>query len=98
MASRNPPPSNLKASYQSPTGLQKFSHSIASPSAREPTSKAAYLGDLRLKTNTMQDEINHFLTTKMEEDKTVSAAATTNGKPRDVQEEEDYGEQKVDQD
>ena len=44
----------------------------------------------------LQDEVNGFLTTKMEEDKALAGSAGT--KVDDRAEEENYGEEKVEDD
>lgn len=44
----------------------------------------------------LQDEVNSFLTTKMEEDKALTGSEGT--KVDDKAEEENYGEEKVEED
>lgn len=99
-------PPVLKASYTSPASSQTFAHPITAPpppknvvpSAESTKLKSAYLAELRLSTKKMQEEINVFLTRKMEEDK---AAAATNGKAEgekeEEREEERYGEEDVEE-
>jgi len=71
MTSSDPPINALTASYTSPHA----SHASTSPlpslaSANESTSaKTAYITDLREKTSQLQDDVNAYLTQRMEEDK-----------------------------
>lgn len=112
-----PPPTpsgssaELKATYKSPTGDNKFSHDLATGTALDQVSelndqaqfskaKTVYLSELRSSVKKMQGEINVFLTAKMEEDKKNAA---TNGAPmiskgKDEVEEEKYGEEDVEED
>jgi hypothetical protein len=82
----------LQATYTSPTGAETFSHPIASPIPPAPPSttftdpaytksKTAYLAELRASTKKLQEDINVFLTEKMEEDRARTAAgqASVNG-------------------
>lgn len=89
---------HLTAVYTSPTTTNTFSSplSTASTSASSPQEKSQYLGDLREKVSQMQDDINAFLTQKMDEDK----AATEGGvSAKDEEREEQmYGEEVVDED
>lgn len=55
-----------------------------------------YLSALRKSVVELQDEVNGFLTTKMEEDKALAASAGM--KADDKVEEENYGEEKVEDD
>ena len=84
----------LKAEYKSPNGSRIFESSLspisASPSTKD---KTAYLSALRSSVATLQEEVNGFLTAKMEEDK---ALVSTNGvKVDEKEEEENYGEEVI---
>jgi hypothetical protein len=103
----------LSATYTnsstSPVTTHQFSYPISAPippiTSISVKDKTAYLSDLRTSTKQLQDELNIFLTQKMEEDK---LHAVTNGhdsqekkagtKNADEVEEENYGEEKVEDD
>jgi len=93
---------NLQARYRSPNAEKIFCHDFG-VSEEEPTKqlstakKVAYLATLRLSVAKLQEDINTFLTQKMDEDKATAVAGfvgTGKGKVRidDEQEEENYGE------
>ncbi|KAF2219161.1 Gon7 family-domain-containing protein [Elsinoe ampelina] len=90
----------LKATYVSPTGDQSFTHSLSSidQANRSTSDKTAYLSDLRSKTSKLQDEINVFLTGKMEEDKAAHSDSGRKSKVDEDKEEEMYGEEDPEQD
>lgn len=90
--------SELKADYSSPTTTRTFALSLpsASASTRSTKEKTSYLSVLRKSVVQLQDDINGFLTTKMEEDKALAAEAGT--KTDDKKEEEKYGEEGVEED
>ncbi|PNS21003.1 hypothetical protein CAC42_3340 [Sphaceloma murrayae] len=90
----------LKAAYRSPadqkildTPLGSIADANASTQAR-----AAYLSDLRSKTSKLQDDINAFLTQKMDEDKAGQVASGLSGKVDEDKEEEMYGEEDPEKD
>ena len=89
---------HIAVEYTSPTSTQTFS----SPLSATPTSqssvqeKSQYLADLRANVSQMQDDINSFLTKKMDEDK---AAQEGQSSAKDEEREEQmYGEENVDED
>ncbi|MCJ1388463.1 hypothetical protein MMC18_001310 [Xylographa bjoerkii] len=85
---------SLKADYASPTGTHQFEHSLkALPVQFSTVEKTAYLSALRSSVTHLQEEVNSFLTAKMEEDKAVAAPST--GAMDDKKEEENYGEEVV---
>ena len=88
----------LRADYISPTSTKAFVHPLPSASASTVSvkEKTAYLSGLRKSVVQLQDDINAFLTTKMEEDKALSSSVSTKGD--DKKEEENYGEEGVDED
>lgn len=82
-----PPPPTLSATYNSPTTSQTFTHPL--PSTKE---KTAYLSALRKSVTQLQEDVNTFLTSKMEEDKALAGE-----KMDEKAEEENYGEEKVEE-
>lgn len=96
-------PSSVKAIYGSSTHSKTFEKSLSSPGPTEAKSKTAYLAGVRSATKQLQDDINVFLTAKMEEDKANASAPATGSHAnesefRDEEEEQTYGEEKIDQD
>lgn len=86
---------SLQANYTSPGAKKAFIHNV--PSLANPHSteeKTAYLSALRSAVTKLQEDVNIFLTQKMEEDK--GAAAVSTGKVDDKREEENYGEEIID--
>jgi Gon7 family len=70
----------LRATYTSPSESKVFSTSLsaAPPSSHSPTAvkdKVNYLSELRASTKQLQEDINIYLTQKMEEDKLSMAMA-----------------------
>ena len=98
----NPDPSNtdsgtsLIADYASPNITKTFTHPLPPASNKSTKEKTMYLSALRKSVVELQDEVNGFLTTKMEEDKALAASAGM--KADDKVEEENYGEEKVEDD
>ncbi len=106
----SPPQPILSATYTSPSSTKTFTHPISAalPSPETPTAvqdKVAYLAELRGSTKQLQEEINVFLTQKMEEDKKATADVAgvegpqeEGGKKKDeLMEEENYGEEEVEE-
>jgi len=85
---------SLAASYNSPSGTKQFHHAIDN----RTTDKTNYLSQLRASTKNLQDDINDFLTQKMEEDKKTGVEAAAKSKTKEDLEEENYGEEVVDDD
>lgn len=98
----SPPPAitekpTLSATY-SATGSEEKSFEQPLPLCSEepsPTERTAYLAALRTSITDAQDQINAFLTQKMEEDNAQVGAATSED---DAKAEENYGEEVVDDD
>ena len=91
----------LTAQYSSPTGKKDFTLALSTKCSRNPgvAEKTAYLSELRSSTKKLQENINAFLTAKMEEDKAVAAGKNDSKlKAQDEMEEENYGEEVVDRD
>lgn len=92
---------NLRASYNAPTGQQVFIFEIPAPTKGDVASKIIYLSELRSSTRRLQEKVNSFLTEKMEEGKRnaiESENQASKGKVNDEEEEENYGEEKIDED
>ncbi|KAI5270045.1 hypothetical protein E4T47_06563 [Aureobasidium subglaciale] len=89
---------HLTAVYTSPTATNTFSAPLSSAPTKTTSSqeKSQYLGDLRDKAIQMQEDINQYLTKKMDEDKAATEGAA-NSKDEDL-EEQMYGEELVDKD
>ena len=90
---KDDPGTSLKADYASPTTTETFTHPLPSASNTSTKEKTKYLSALRTSIVQLQEEVNGFLTTKMEEDKALAAGAGM--KADDQAEEENYGEEKV---
>lgn len=86
----------LTADYASPTTTKTFTHPLPSASNASVKEKTNYLSALRKSVVKIQEEVNGFLTTKMEEDKALAVSAGM--KADDRAEEENYGEEKVEDD
>lgn len=89
-------PSTLKADYAAPNSSKEFRHPLPSSRVSNTKEKTQYLSSLRESVVKLQDEINVFLTSKMEEDKV--SAINAGERVDERAEEENYGEEKVDQD
>ena len=89
--------SEMKASYTAPEAApESFKQPLASCSAKPSTEeRTAYLTSLRNSITDMQDQINVFLTKKMEEDNQKADATIA---AQDAKEEENYGEEAVEED
>ncbi len=104
----------LDATYTSPSSAKTFTHPISAPlpSSSPPDTavedKVTYLSELRASTRQLQEEINVFLTQKMEEDKAAASVAGMEGAPpeegkkkdeeksQDESMEDNYGEEEED--
>ena len=106
----NPPTLTATYTNTSSSNTKQFRYPLKTP--QRPTSatesKVAFLNSLRQSTKQLQNDVNEFLTAKMEEDKAAAATTTasTNGvtkadhgaKPQDEEEEENYGEEAPEED
>ena len=88
-------PTTLKAEYAAPASSKQFLHALPSCQTTSTKEKSAYLSALRASVTQLQNEVNTFLTEKMEEDKTL--AALVGAKVDDRKDEENYGEEVVDE-
>ncbi|KAL8829172.1 MAG: hypothetical protein Q9191_002166 [Dirinaria sp. TL-2023a] len=86
----------LKADYAAPSEAKSFAYPLPPASNESTEQKTAYLSALRESVTKLQDDINGFLTNKMEEDKASASLAGTTVDDR--KEEENYGEEDVDDD
>lgn len=92
--SEAPTKTTLRANYTSSSTGKGFSHSIPPLSNPHSTEeKTAYLSSLRSAVTKLQEEVNAFLTQKMNEDKDAAAAPT--GESDEKKQEENYGEEIV---
>ncbi|KAL4784067.1 EKC/KEOPS complex, subunit Gon7 [Aspergillus varians] len=92
----------LHAAYTSPQLNRTFEHTINStapnPSDENVKVKVAYLSELRKLVPVLQNDINVFLTERMEEDKKAIAAQGRQLSEKEAKEEENYGEEVVEDD
>lgn len=98
----------LRAVYTSPQPepqTQTFQRQLPSlPVSSESASpesvktKSTYLAELRQLVPQLQDEINVFLTERMEEDKQAAEEQGAKQLEREAKEEENYGEENVEED
>ncbi|KNG86464.1 hypothetical protein ANOM_005060 [Aspergillus nomiae NRRL 13137] len=94
----------LRAVYSAPQLTQTFEHSTSSPlpstdlSAENVQIKVAYLSELRKLVPNLQNDINVFLTERMEEDKKLAEAQGRQISEQERKEEENYGEEVVEED
>ncbi|MCJ1468826.1 hypothetical protein MMC07_007456 [Pseudocyphellaria aurata] len=86
----------IRVEYKAPTVSKTFAHVLPSAVVISTTEKIAYLSALRGLVVQTQEEVNAFLTAKMEEDKAVVSLA--GAKSDEKKAEEDYGEEVVDED
>jgi hypothetical protein len=93
--------SGIEAAYSSPTGQESFRHVLPVLEAQHSTEeKTNYLAAIRNKIPLLQEQINQFLTQKMEEDKSKGAKPISNrkhGSADESKEEENYGEEVIDE-
>ena len=89
------PTTSLQATYKNPTSSETFTHSLPSAQTTSTKAKTAYLSALRSSVVKLQEDVNGFLTSKMEEDKTLGASAGM--KADDKVEEDNYGEERVEE-
>lgn len=88
----------LSAVYTAPQSAQTFEHRLTSSPSHETPAKVAYLAELRHLVPTLQNDINVFLTERMEEDKKLAEAQGQKLSAKEAQEEENYGEEVVEED
>lgn len=87
----------IQAIYTSSSDSREFSIRISTipqpNSSNYVKEKTAFLSEVRSNTKALQEQMNSFLTQKMEEDKVGNITVT-----KDEEEEENYGEEKVEED
>lgn len=82
---------SARAIYASPNATHTFHHPVAPLPAPDNTNeKSAYLSQLGQSVRQIQNDVNTFLTERMEEDKKSAAVSE-----KEVKEEENYGEENV---
>lgn len=87
----------LQAVYTAPDATKSFQHAIpmTSVTASDPlAAKLAHLRALQSLVPKLQDEVNVYLTARMEEDKKAQGQASE----KEAKEEENYGEEVVEDD
>jgi hypothetical protein len=96
MASSDPNPA-LSADYSAPSSENKNFNQPLPTCSKEPSpsERTAYLAALRTSITDAQDQINAFLTQKMDEDNKKAGVVSTID---DAKAEENYGEEVVDGD
>ncbi|KAJ5321992.1 hypothetical protein MYU51_002693 [Penicillium brevicompactum] len=82
---------NLNAVYAAPDTSKTFEHVIPTTTGTL-AAKQAHLTALQAQVPKLQDEINAFLTQRMEEDKKAGAISA-----QEAKEEENYGEEVVEE-
>ena len=88
--------SRLSAEYCDFSGTTPFSHDLTSlPPNHSTEAKTAYLSSLRTAVTKLQNEVNVFLTKKMEMEKQVPNKLASS--VDDAKEEENYGEEVLDE-
>ena len=91
----------ITAQYSSLSGEEVFTLPLSAKCPPNPSTseKTAYLSELRSSAKTLQENVNGFLTEKMEEDKAREAREKgAKTKTQDEIEEEQYGEEPVEED
>ncbi|KIW90170.1 uncharacterized protein Z519_08813 [Cladophialophora bantiana CBS 173.52] len=91
----------LTATYDSPSGSKNFEYTISAPQIKQDGSldtaaKTEYVSKLRASSRKLQEDINKFLTAKMEEDKERVGQESQSGvlkQKTDELAEENYGEE-----
>lgn len=88
-------PLNLQAVYTAPDTTKVFTHEIPAASSTDSfAAKQSHLTTLQSLVPKLQEEINVFLTERMEEDKKAQGAISE----KEAREEENYGEEVVEDD
>ena len=85
---------NLHAAYTAPDATRSFGHPIPAVSSTTHATKKAHLAALQSLVPKLQEEINVFLTERMEEDKKAQGTVSE----KEAKEEENYGEEVVEDD
>ncbi|KAF7716335.1 Uncharacterized protein PECH_000117 [Penicillium ucsense] len=85
----------LKAVYAAPDSSTTLSHTIAVDTSKDSfAAKQSHLTTLQALVPQLQEEINVFLTERMEEDKKAQGAVSE----KEARGEENYGEEVVEED
>ena len=86
----------LSADYESPAGQHTFSYEVPAISEKQSTEETtAFLAKLRQSAVQMQQDVNTFLTQKMDEDKAMESTKEVqhSAKVDEDKEEDNYGEE-----
>jgi len=86
----------LSADYKSPNGQHTFSYEVPAVSQNQSTEETTdFLAKLRQSAVQMQQDVNTFLTQKMDEDKALENTKEVqhNAKVDEDKEEDNYGEE-----
>jgi len=86
----------LSADYRSPAGQYTFGYEVPAVSENQSTEETTvFLAKLRQSAVQMQQDVNTFLTQKMEEDKAMESTKEVqqNAKVDEDKEEDNYGEE-----
>ncbi|CAL5874045.1 uncharacterized protein PFLUO_LOCUS8331 [Penicillium psychrofluorescens] len=87
---------NIEAVYTAPQGNRSFQHPISlDPTSDTATTKKTHLAALQSLVPRLQDEINAFLTERMEDEKKAQGRVISE---EEAKEEENYGEEVVEED
>ncbi|KAJ5787007.1 EKC/KEOPS complex subunit Gon7 [Penicillium paradoxum] len=84
---------SLSAVYTAPQATETFEH-VISTTTGTLAAKQAHLSALQALVPKLQDEINVFLTQRMEEDKKAQGQLSA----QEAKEEENYGEEVIEED
>ncbi|KAJ5927917.1 EKC/KEOPS complex subunit Gon7 [Penicillium verhagenii] len=84
----------LQAIYTAPDATKSFQHAIPVTTSNTLAAKHTHLTALQSMIPKLQDEINVFLTARMEEDKKAEGQTSE----KESKEEENYGEEIVEDD
>ncbi|KAJ5179562.1 hypothetical protein N7492_002772 [Penicillium capsulatum] len=86
---------HLQAAYTAPDASRTFTHDVPIDSSQSPlATKQSHLKALQSLVPKLQEEINVYLTERMEEDKKAQGALSE----KEAQEEANYGEEVVEDD
>ena len=89
------PQINLQAVYTAPDATKVFTHEIPADSSADAfAKKQSHLQALQCLVPKLQEEVNVFLTERMEEDRKAQGAVSE----QEAREEENYGEEVIEED
>lgn len=88
---------NITAKYVSPNESKVFTYAVPAPGGQSVAAKVDSLAQTRSSVKKLQEDINVFLTAKMEQDKAAQGGGAVS-KVKDEEEEANYGEEVVEED